>query len=64
MSSEALPSSALWNAEPIPPGSAGKGKTFSSVTSVPLAKRAVRDRYVYVTVRLDINSRILGYEDI
>jgi len=37
-----LPSSALWNAEPIPPGPAGKGKTSSSAISVPLAKRAVR----------------------
>ena len=46
-----LPSSALWNAEPIPPGSAEKGKTFSSAISVPLAKRAVRHRSIHVTAK-------------
>jgi len=71
-----LPSSALWNAEPIPPGSAEKGKTFSSACpvkceayltgaiSVPLAKRAVRHRSIYIIAKLDINFKILAYIDI
>jgi len=38
-----------------------KGETFSSAISVPLAKRAVRNRSIHVTTKLDTNVKILAY---